>query len=458
MRLSQSTLTDAKARLPDYDRDQVETGIIHLGIGAFHRAHQAVVIDDLLAQDPSWGIIGASLRSPKTADALNPQNGLYTLVSMQGQKRECRVIGSVCNVLAAQGDARELVAKMALPEIRVISLTVTEKGYCHVPATGQLDLSHPDVIHDLENPANPVSAVGIIASALARRKENGIGPFTVMSCDNLPHNGVVTRQVVQSFADRLDPSLAVWIREHVTFPSTMVDRIVPSTTDADRELVEEVTGLQDAWPVMTEPFWQWVIEDNFCAGRPAFETAGVLMTDDVTPFELMKLRLLNGSHSALAYMGLLAGHETVSDAMADEGIAKFISDIMRLEIAPTLDGPVGVDLKTYQSDLLERFKNPSLNHKLAQIAMDGSQKLPQRILDTIRDRMAAGLPFERLAKVISAWRDFIYLKGEDGFLFELNDPLAQELRAAEKADLTKNPKIFGTDLSRSQAFHETVNR
>lgn len=466
MKLSLETLSEIQATLPAYKRNSVSPGIVHLGIGAFHRAHQAVYIDDLLASDPGWAIIGVSLRSPNTADALNPQSGLYTLITKGHGTPFLRVIGSVCKVMSAATERMQILSQMSAPQIRIVSLTVTEKGYCHDPSSGQLNLNHPDIQHDLAHPEMPHSAPGMITAALQARKNQGAGPFTVLSCDNLPENGQTTRRVVLGLAERQDPDLARWIKDQVTFPSTMVDRIVPATTAFERSLVREATGVEDAWPVVTEPFRQWVIEDNFCSGRPNFEDAGVVMTDDVQPFENMKLRLLNGSHSALAYKGLLTGHHTVADAMNHPEIAGFIRDLMQQEIASTLTMPQGINIDTYQEELLQRFRNPALNHQLSQIAEDGSQKLPQRILDTIRDRLETKQSIERLARVVAAWMQYISSKCGDTYTYNLQDPMAQTLRNCVEKDLREGSptgqsllnvrEIFGKDLPASDVFRKEL--
>ena len=290
----------------DYDRSTITPGIVHLGIGAFHRAHMAAYVDSLLGKNPSWGIIGASLRRPDTRDALAPQDFLYTVAIRDASGTTNRVIGSILDILDANTQRAELIETMADPAIRIVSLTVTEKGYCHDPSTGELDEKHPDIVHDLAHPDAPVSAPGIIVKALALRHKRGLAPFTVMSCDNLPSNGKTAGRILRRFAELrgLGESFVGYV-QGVSFPSTMIDRIVPATTDADRAIVAEITGLEDAWPIMTEPFTQWVIEDDFPAGRPPFETVGAELVDDVEPFERMKLRMLNGSHSTMAYLGYI---------------------------------------------------------------------------------------------------------------------------------------------------------
>jgi len=466
-RLSAKTLSAAATAFasPDYDRSAVTPGIVHLGIGAFHRAHMAVYVDDLLKQHPDWAIVGASLRRPDTKEALEPQDGLYTVAIRDAAGTRARVIGSILKVLDANTERDALIDLMASPAIRIVSLTVTEKGYCHDPATGDLDTGHVDIVYDLANPDAPRSAPGLIVAALARRKAAGLAPFAVMSCDNLPSNGQTTRRIVTHFARLHDAELGDWVEAHVAFPGTMVDRIVPSTTDADREAIAGLIGLEDAWPIMTEPFTQWVIEDNFPQGRPPFETVGAQLVEDVEPFERMKLRMLNGSHSTMAYLGYLAGHEYVSDAMGDPAFVKLIHDMQTLEIMPTLDMP-GTDLAAYRDQLLERFRNPALKHRTWQIAMDGSQKLPQRLLGTIRDRLAADEPFERLALGVAGWMRYVMGIDENGDVIDVRDPLAMRMLAiaADAGDdaeelyigLVSLTEVFGSDLPENQAFGEAV--
>ena len=414
---------------PSYDRSAVATGIVHLGIGAFHRAHQAVITDAVLADgDLRWGILGASLRSPETRDALTPQDGLYTVAVRDARGERLQVVGSVGALLVAPEGPHALLAAMASPGVRIVSLTVTEKGYCHAPATGELDERHPDIVHDLVHPEASRSAPGLIVEALRRRRAAGVPAFTALCCDNLPHNGATLKRVLVRFATLRDPDLGRFVEGELRCPSTMVDRIVPATTDADRESIAATLGLQDAWPVLTEPFAQWVIEDDFATGRPRWDAAGATFVSDVAPFELAKLRLLNGSHSTLAYLGSLAGHETVADTMAAPGFAAFVRDLMLEEAVPTLPAVPGLDLDLYAASLVARFHNPALRHRTWQIAMDGSQKLPQRLLGTIRDRLAARAGFERLALGVAAWMRYATGRDESGRSIDLRDPLADELR------------------------------
>lgn len=472
MRLTQANLDELKGvQLPNYDRTQIRPGIVHLGVGAFHRGHQANYIDDILADAPQWGIVGASLRSASTADALNPQDGLYSLLVKEGQTTHARIVGSLLHVLVAPKEREKLLETMADPATKIVSLTITEKGYCYDAAHDRLNRKHPDIVQDLANPHQPVTAPGLIVEALRRRRQHGAGPFTVLSCDNLPSNGRVIEKIIVELARLQNDALAQWIAANVTFPVSMVDRIVPATTNADRAFLKSSADIEDQWPIVTEPFRQWVIEDNFCAGRPSFEQVGVEMVEDVTPFEHMKLRMLNGSHSFLAYAGLLKGHQYVAEAIADEELRAHVLNMMTDEIMPTLNLPKSFDLLAYRDELVERFENPGMAHRLAQIAMDGSQKLPQRLLNTIRDRLAANQSYTHLLKAVAAWIKFVALSGEGQNFGPLNDPMRAQLEQnahAANGDLKSfatlmlaQTEIFGADLSQSalfkDAFFEQLN-
>ncbi|WP_448188643.1 mannitol dehydrogenase family protein [Azospirillum sp. sgz301742] len=452
---------------PGYDRGALTTGIVHLGIGAFHRAHQAVYTDDALnrAFGP-WGICGVSLRSPDTRDALAPQGGLYSVAVRGADAERLRVIGSVTEVLVAPEDRQAVLERLTRPAVRVVTLTVTEKGYCHDPATGALNEEQTGIRHDLANPHEPQTAPGFLVEALERRRRAGVAPFTVLSCDNLPSNGDTLAGILRRFATLRDPDLGRWVADAVACPNSMVDRIVPATTDDDRAAVARRLGCEDAWPVMTEPFTQWVIEDRFPTGRPAWELEGAELVADVHPYEFMKLRLLNGSHSILAYLGYLAGYQTVSEAIADPAYARLIRGLMDVEVTPTLTVPPGADLERYKAALLERFANPALKHRTWQIAMDGSQKLPQRLLGTIRDRLAAGAPIDRLALGVAAWMRYVTGRDERGQPIDVRDPLAARLaeiaaRAGSDAGTLAAAflsvrDIFGDDLPQNAAFHGAV--
>ncbi|MBM6593261.1 mannitol dehydrogenase family protein [Microvirga pudoricolor] len=453
-------------RRPAYDRSTITTGIVHLGVGAFHRAHQAVYTDDVLAEDLRWGIVAASLRSPDTYDALEPQDGLYTLSVRSQDGERLRVIGSISRVIVAPEAIESLLKVMASPDVRIVSLTVTEKGYCHDPATGALNEAHPDVVHDLAEPHRPRSAPGFLVEALRLRRAAGVAPFTVLTCDNLPSNGRTVKRVLTRFAELRDPDLGAFVAREVACPSTMVDRIVPATTDDDRARIGQALGVADAWPVVTEPFTQWVIEDDFPQGRPAWERVGAEFVADVEPYEHMKLRLLNGSHSTLAYLGYLAGYETVSDTMADPAFERLVQGLMDEEVTSTLHMPPGADLDSYKRALIERFKNPALKHRTWQIAMDGSQKLPQRLLGTVRDRLSQGASIDRLALGVAAWMRYVTGTDERGQPIDVRDPMAARLKAL--ADGTNGDpaqlapalfgvsEIFGDDLPADPRFTQAV--
>ena len=465
-RLSPATLAQlpGSVRRPAYDPVDLETGIVHLGVGAFHRAHQAVYTDDVLgAGDRRWGTIGASLRATDTRDALGPQDFLYILSERDAHGERLRIIASLRDVLVAPHNPRALIEAMCRHSVKIVSLTVTEKGYCHDPATGELNEDHPDVGHDLANPEKPRSAPGFLAAALRQRRQRGLSPFTVLCCDNLPSNGSTVRKVVTRLAALMGRDFGQFVEEEVAFPSTMVDRIVPSTTDEDRARIEAALGLRDAWPVVTEVFTQWVIEDHFPQGRPDWAATFV---SDVAPYEQMKLRLLNGAHSSLAYLGYLAGYETVDDAMSDPALSAFIVRLMDHEVTPTLIVPPSVDVASYKQALLTRFRNPCLPHRTWQIAMDGSQKLPQRLLGTIRDRLRSGSPIACLALGIAAWMRYVTGIDEKGGTIDVRDPLRDELwRRADAAGLDAArlapallgmKQVFGGDLSQDARFVSAI--
>jgi len=447
-----------------YDPAQADIGIVHLGVGAFHRAHQADYTDRAMAAgDRRWAILGASLRSPDTRDALAPQDFLYTLAESDQSGERCRVIGALRGVLVAPENPHSLIEAMCLPSVKIVSLTVTEKGYCHDPATGELNAQHPDILHDLADPHRPRSAPGFLVEAIRARKARGLPPFTVLCCDNLPANGRTVARVVTRLAQLRDPELGRHVAENVAFPATMVDRIVPATTDADRARIAAATGFEDAWPVVTEAFTDWVIEDHFPQGRPDWAARFV---SDIAPFETMKLRLLNGAHSSMAYLGYLAGHETIADCMADERLAHFVSHLMNAEVTSTLAVPPGTDVSAYKQALLTRFRNPGLRHRCWQIAMDGSQKLPQRLLGTIRDRLKSGAPIDALALGVAAWMRYVTGVDENGGAIDVRDPLKDELRArAGQAGLEATrlapallgiERIFGRDLPADPRFTGAV--
>ena len=425
MELSARTLDQLPAPIarPGYDRTALRTGILHLGLGAFHRAHQAALTETCLnAGALEWGIAAASLRSADTRDALAPQDGLYTLALRQGDSQRLQVIGALTRILIAPENPQALLAAMADPGIRIVSLTVTEKGYTVNLASGELRLDDLDVQHDLAYPDRPRTALGFVVQALALRRAAGIAPFTVLSCDNLPANGQLTHHLLTQFAESRDPGLGRFIRDNVASPSCMVDRIVPATTDADRAMIAAQLGLTDAWPVLAEPFFQWVIEDHFPSGRPKWEVAGVEFATNVAPFEAMKLRLLNGAHTTIAAMGRLTGLATVAEAIADPVIRAFIRAYWA-EVAPTI--APGIDVAAYTARLLTRFDNTALQHKTAQIAMDASLKLPQRVLAPLRDVLSEGRDAPLLTFAVAVWIRSSQGRDQAGGLLPLSDPQMQ---------------------------------
>ena len=458
---------DRRVRRPDYDPASIGCGIVHLGLGSFHRAHQAVYTDAVLVRDPAWGICGVSLRSRGVVDALVRQDHLYTLLVRAPQGIEARIIGSLREALCAADGMHAVVARLAAPATRIVSLTVTEKGYCHHPASGRLDRAHPDILHDLEYRDAPVSALGVLLCGLAARMAGGV-PLTVLCCDNLPRNGATVRALALELAALMDPRLARWIDAEVSFPSCMVDRIVPATSADDHDVARRF-GLEDDAPVSTEPFMQWVIEDKFAAGRPPWQDAGAQFVADVAPFELMKLRLLNGAHSTMAYLGYLAGHATICAASSDPLIARVVECLWD-ELEPTLPAALlttpGSDPSAYRQALMQRFRNPALAHRTWQIAMDGSQKLPQRLLEAARERLARRQSVDTIALAVASWMRYVAGSDDQGGAIEVRDPLASNfLKIARAAagdsqalgrGLLGLSAIFGDDLPHDPRFREAV--
>jgi fructuronate reductase len=464
--LSQSSLCKLApdVRRPTYDPQRVGIGVVHFGPGAFHRVHQAWFLEKLLNRDPRWGISAIALRSRDVRDALAPQDGLYTLVTLDAQT-SYQVIGALREILVAPEDPQRVLERLSSPATGAVTITVTEKGYC-LAADGSLDVSHPDIVRDLRIPHAPTSLIGFLVESLARRRSAGIEPPTIISCDNLVDNGSRLGRAVAQFAGCRDPGLAAWIEHEVPFPRTMVDSITPATTDALREQVAAATGVVDRWPVQRESFVQWVMEDRCRADGPDWAAAGVTLTDDVAAYDRAKLRLLNGAHSTLAYLGLLAGHETVAQAMSDAQLAGFVATLMREDIQPTLKAPRGLDLRQYSEAILARFRNPALRHALAQIAWDGSQKLPFRILGTLADALAAGRPIDRLCLAVAAWMHFIRRQAAAGG--GVTDPMAARLleigRACQNRAAADVPAFLGLDsvfvpkLAKNAVFRSALSR
>lgn len=460
MRLSDSTLAQVRApvRTPAYDRAAIRVGVVHFGPGAFHRAHQAWCFDRMLAADPGLAICAVSLRTPDLRDALAPQDGLYVLAEKEIDPT-LQVIGAIKEVLVA-AEAPDAVFER-LAQARYVTATVTEKGYC-LTTGGALDLGHPDIRHDLDAPEQPVSVIGWITEALRRRKLAQRQAFTTVSCDNLSNNGVKLKRAVVRFAEaRGEPELAAWIDAHAAFPCSMVDSITPATDDTLRDQVTGALGLVDAWPVQRERFVQWVIEDQLGGDTATFAAAGVTIAKAVAPFERAKLRLLNGAHSTLAYVGLGLGHDTVAVAMGDAQLAGFVERLMRQDVSPSLDAPE-LNVPAYIDDILARFRNPAIVHKLSQIAWDGSQKLRFRLLETTAEALAANRPVDRLAVGVAAWIRFVVRQAP-----AITDPLADTLSVlAQESDGSSADvprflaleSVFPPAVARDAQFHHAVLR
>lgn len=488
-RLGPQSLPDNGVHLPTFDRTAVTSGIIHIGVGGFHRAHQALVMDNLLARGDhsSWGITGMGVMpvDARMRDALTEQGGLYTLVEKHPDgRRDHRVIGSIRDVLLAPDNPGAAVEAMADPQIRIVSLTITEGGYNFNQSTGLFDPSTPAVAHDIEamsvetagdaqaeldrTPAwagDLQSVFGLVVGALKLRWMRGLAPFTVMSCDNIQGNGDTAARQFGAFAEYVDPELAEWIRHHVPFPNSMVDRITPVTSDEDRARVAEETGRVDAWPVVCEPFFQWVLEDRFVTDadgssqRPAFEEAGVQMVDDVEPYELMKLRLLNASHQALCYPGRLAGLQYAHEVCTDPLYVAYLMAYMEQEATPTLQDVPGIDLDDYRRTLIERFANPQVRDTLARLCAESSDRIPKWVVPVIQDNLAAGRAVDLSAAIVASWARYAQGVDEAGADIEIVDPRRDTVMKAaadqnqDPLAFVRNRELFG-DLADQEAFVE----
>ncbi|PVE54899.1 mannitol dehydrogenase family protein [Agrobacterium tumefaciens] len=458
-RLSSSTLLPDVVAQPSYDRANLQPGIIHMGLGAFHRAHQAVYTQRALSEQfGGWGIVAVNLRSPDPVEALAKQDGLYSIIVRNAEGDTAEVIGATVDWLCAAERGTDVLDYLANETIKIVTLTVSEKAYGLDPVTGGLDLKHPSVAADLANPHAPVGAVGFLVEGLAKRREKGIAPYTVLCCDNLPSNGHVVRRLVLDMAERRDPELARWIAEKGAFPCSMVDRIVPAATAESRARAEALLGVEDTLSIETEPFMQWVIEENFVSGRPAWEAGGAVFAKAVEPYEKMKLRLLNGPHTMIAHLGILNDLEFVRDVMA---VPEFVEKVRRHMQAAvkTLDPVPGIDLPAYMDELVERFANPTIAHKNIQIAMDTSQKLPQRVLAATVETLEAGQDAAAFASVIALWIASIHKRGS------LDDPRREEILAAAGNVDPSDPSasffaidgLFPPALVQNRAWRDRVN-
>ena len=456
---------------PLYDREKMVARIVHIGFGAFHRAHQALFTDRLLNKGNSdWAICEVNIvGGEELINDIRKQDHLYTVLEKGATSKQAYIIGSVKESLLAPIDGIEaILAKMADPVIEIVSLTVTEKGYCMLPGGAGLDLNNQLIKSDLSSPTKPMSAPGVIVEALYRRMQRGLKSFTALSCDNMPENGLVLKKAILDLANARDPELAKWIETNTTFPCTMVDRIVPAATaETLTEIQDVLGGMFDPCGIACEPFIQWVIEDNFVTARPNWNVVGAEFVDNVVPYEEMKLRMLNGSHSFLAYLGYLAGYEHINDCMNDEAYKQATLSLMLQQQAPTLNVPPQVNLQQYAEKLIERFSNPSLKHRTWQIAMDGTQKLPQRLLDSIRWHITHNSDFSLLALGVAGWMRYVGGIDDHKQIIDVRDPMVDELKklvtASDdgiervKALLTLNA-VFGTDLPNNSLFKDKVTQ
>jgi mannitol 2-dehydrogenase len=476
-RLNNDTLSRLSPEVarPAYDRREVTPGIVHFGVGGFHRAHQAMTLDALMNRGEAldWGIVGVGVMpgDRRMQQALAAQDHLFTLVVKHPDgRREPRVIGSMVDYLFAPDDPAAVIEQLADPAIRIVSLTVTEGGYNVHPVSGEFDLANPDIRHDLDHPAAPKTTFGLIVEGLARRRERGVTPFTVMSCDNIQGNGEVARDTFCAYARARDPALGEWIEASVAFPNAMVDRITPVTSEADITELRERFGIEDAWPVVCEPFTQWVLEDHFVAGRPPLDMAGVQLVEDVVPYELMKLRLLNASHQALTYFGYLAGYRHAHEVCQDPLFVDFLLDYMRHEASPTLAPLPGIDLEAYRQTLIERFANPEVRDTLARLCAESSDRIPKWLVPVIREQLARGGEIHRSAAVVASWARYAEGVDERGERIEVVDRLKDELMTLAKrsheyptafienrelfGDLADEPRFRGAYLAALASLHE----
>jgi mannitol 2-dehydrogenase len=452
-----SSVGDAVPR-PAYARSRVTTGVVHFGVGGFHRAHQAMYHDRLMNDGKAldWGICGVGVMPAdrRMKEALDAQGGLYTLVVKHPDgSYEARVMGAITEYLFAPDDPGAVTEKLAAEATRVVSLTVTEGGYNINHVTGEFDAANPDVVHDLEPGATPRTTFGLITEALRRRRERGILPFTIMSCDNLPGNGHLSRKAFTAFARLRDPELGGWVEREVSFPNSMVDRITPVTTGADRAQLRERFGIDDQWPVVCEPFTQWVLEEAFSLGRPPYEDAGVQVVDDVEPYELMKLRLLNAGHQALGYPAYLAGYRLVHEAAQDPLFRAFVLGYMDEEATPTLAPVPGVDLDEYKHTLIERFSNPEVRDTIARLCAESSDRMPKFLLPVLRRQLETGGEIRRCATVVASWARYAEGVDEHGESIDVVDPLRDRLMALARRQ-REDPDAF---ISNRELFGDLVD-
>ena len=477
--LSTATVPTVHFPVPHYDRSQVTTGIVHFGVGAFHRSHEAMYLDRLMNQGKAfdWGICGVGVlpSDRRMREVMADQDCLYTLVLKHADGTwEPRVIGSIVQYLFAPDDPEAVIEKLADPATRIVSLTVTEGGYNVDLVTGEFDATSPTVVQDLQPAAVPRTVFGLITEGLARRRDRGLPAFTIMSCDNIQGNGHLAQRVFTAFARLRDPKLGDWVAEQVRFPNSMVDRITPATTDEDKAMIATRYGIDDGWPVLSEPFVQWVLQDDFATDRPPLEDVGVQLVPDVEPYELMKLRLLNATHQAMSYLGYLAGYRLVHDVAQDPTFARFLLDYMTLEATPTLAPVPGIDIATYRTTLLERFSNPGVRDTVARNCALTSDRIPTFLLPVVREQLATGGDITRSAAVVASWARYAEGVDEQGNPIEVVDKLKDQLTAAAQrqqdqpdafiqirsifGDLADNEQFRAAYLAALQSLHQAGAR
>jgi mannitol 2-dehydrogenase len=457
------SLLSGDVPIPSYDRSAIKTGIVHIGVGGFHRAHEAFYTDQVLGRQGvnDWGICGIGMLETdrKIYDTLVDQDGLYTLMITEPDgSLTSMVIGSIIEYFFAPGNTDTVLEKMADPDIKIISLTITEGGYNFNSATGEFLLAEPAIQRDLNNPGNPSTVFGYITQALKRRRDRGAGGLTIQSCDNIQKNGDISKRMLMSYVKDAEPDLLPWIEKEVTFPNCMVDRITPVTTPSDIEKLRTACGIEDAWPVVCEPYIQWVIEDNYSKGRPGWESAGVQFVQDVSPYEKMKIRLLNAGHSLLGFSGSLYGCSTIDETVRIPLFRTFLREFMDHEVTPVLEKCEGIDLEDYKESLIRRFGNQNIKDQLSRICLESSAKIPKFLLPTIKEQLERGGQIKWSAMVVAAWSRYLELAGTPGYHYQIEDKMGTVLQQNAIASLTGDPLSFLKveavfhDLSRSRRF------
>lgn len=471
--LNRTSLSQVKqgVPVPQYNLDDVSTGILHFGVGGFHRSHMAMALNSLMNHGEAldWGICGVGLlpHDQRLRDVFRTQDCLYTLVLKNSDgTRTTEVIGSIREYLYAPDNPEAVLQKLADPSTKIVSLTITEGGYNFDRVTGEFDFTNSDVQYDLKHPDSPKTVFGYITEGLRRRRNAGTAPFTVLSCDNIQGNGHVAKDMFSAFARAQDPELGEWISQNVAFPNSMVDRITPVTTDEDIAEVEALIGMTDAWPVVAEPYFQWVVEDTFTVGRPPFEHANVQMVQDVMPYELMKLRLLNASHQGLCYFGYLSGYRYAHEAMQDPAISTFLREYMDKEATPTLLPVPGIDLTAYKDKLIERFSNPEVKDTLARLCAESSDRIPKWLVPVIQEQLDHNRDVTLSAAIVASWARYAEAVDEQGNPINVVDPLKDELIPIAKSQrenslaFIQNQKLFGTlsdDKKFAHAYVDALN-